>query len=181
MYIQTDPQKRWMMYRAFTLSYFRGYFSQKIYRKSAKVSQNWGCDPQHHGNASSALKAAQAVRRNARSYKKRNREQNRKCHARSHPHLDTFGSHAWKTDIQTKCGSTVKRSGEGTKEIQGTESLPSREQVGHFSWQGDVLQGDTTEVFKIQRFSERADKDSTFTVSSSTRTRGHKMKSIGDR
>lgn len=76
-----------------------------------------------------------------------------------------------KTDIQTKCGSTVKQSGEGTKEIQGTESLPSREQVGPFSWQGDVLQGDTTEVFKIQRFSERADKDFTFTVSSSTRTR----------
>lgn len=140
------------MYRAFTHSYFRGYFSQKIYSKSAKVSQNWGCDPQYHGNTSSTLKAAQEARRNARKYKKRNREQNRKCHARLHPHLDTFGSDAWKTNTQKKCGSSVKGSEEVNKEIQSTELLPPKGQIGLFIWQGDVLQWDTTEGFKIQSF-----------------------------
>lgn len=36
MYTQTDPQKWWMMHRAFTHTYFRGYFSQKIYNKSQR-------------------------------------------------------------------------------------------------------------------------------------------------
>lgn len=52
--------------------------------------------------------------------------------------------------IQTMCGSTVKGSQKSTKEIKGTESLLSKGQVGLFNWQGNVLQADTTAVFKPQ-------------------------------